>query len=215
MLTILPGLVNAHLHGPYGPQYRGLTRSRPFEAWMADVMARESRPPTPDELHACALVTGLENLSAGNTALVDQYFGTQTIEHVGALARGYDELGLRAWVFVTVSDLPFIAYTREAFPRYPKAIPTASLPDEMQAMSVSARYEDQLNAVAAIVSESNAGIRVPGTWASGLGSQRWMIQSRCSRECASAKSGASWARVASGTSASGLPCTLPSTTWHL
>ncbi|MBI3362075.1 MAG: amidohydrolase family protein, partial [Chloroflexi bacterium] len=125
--------------------------SRPFEAWMGDIMAREDRPATPQEIAACALVTGLENLSAGNTALVDQYFGTQTKEHVHALAGAYEALGLRAWVFVTVSDLPYLCFTKESFPRYPGAIPLAELPDEIQPLMLTTRYEDQLSAVADII----------------------------------------------------------------
>ena len=148
LLSSLPGLVNAHLHSPYGPQYRGVTRSRPFEAWMGDVMAREARPATPEEVGACALVTGLENLSMGNTALLDQYFGPPTKEHLYAIAQAYEDLGLRAWVFPSLGDLPSVCYTREGFPRYPKAVPASALPAEMQAWALpTPHYEDQLSAV--------------------------------------------------------------------
>lgn len=119
---------------------------------MGDVMARATRPQTPEEVGACALVTGLENVSAGNTALIDQYFGPQTKEHVYAAAHAYEELGLRVWVFPTLSNLPYLCYTREAFPRYPKAIPAASLPEELQAaVQPFPYYEDQLTAVADII----------------------------------------------------------------
>lgn len=150
LLTTLPGLVNAHLHDP-NARYQGVTRSRPFEMWFADRMARQEGQPTPEETEACALVTGLENLAAGNTAIIDHYIGPQSKEHVYRVARAYEALGLRAWVFVDVSDLPRI-YTKEAFPRYPKAIPTAELPAEMQPLvQPPPRYEDQLDVVADIV----------------------------------------------------------------
>jgi cytosine/adenosine deaminase-related metal-dependent hydrolase len=152
LLPTLPGLVNAHLHSPYGPQYRGVTRSRPFEAWMGDVMARETRPLTPEEVGACALVTGLENLAAGNTALLDQYFGPPTKEYLYAIAQAYEDLGLRAWVFPSLGDLPSVCYTREGFPRYPQAVPASTLPAEMQAWALpTPHYEDQLSAVAEAV----------------------------------------------------------------
>jgi 5-methylthioadenosine/S-adenosylhomocysteine deaminase len=149
LLKTLPGLVNAHLHSPYGPQYRGVTRSRPFEAWMGDVMARETRPATPDEVGACALVTGLENLATGSTALVDQYFGLPTAAHIYAIAQAYEDLGLRAWVFTSLGDLPYLHYTREGFPHYADAIPASAVPADLQQWALPLpHYEDQLNAAA-------------------------------------------------------------------
>src|SRR5262245_45364503 len=133
LIATLPSLVNAHLHSPYGPQYRGVTRTLPFEVWMGDVMARETRPATPEEVTACALVTGLENLATGSTALIDQYFGPPTRAHLHGIAQAYEDLGLRAWVFPSLGDLPSLCYTREAFPAYSRAVPAASLPASMQA----------------------------------------------------------------------------------
>jgi len=90
LVTTLPSLVNAHLHSPYGPWVRGVTRSRPFELWMGDIMAREDEPPTIEQMEACAYVTGLENLAMGNTMLIDQHFGPQTPEHIYRAARAYE-----------------------------------------------------------------------------------------------------------------------------
>ena len=147
LLTALPGFVNAHLHSPTAP-YRGLTRSRPFEMWFADRNARQGSPLTPEELRACALVTGVQNLATGNVAIIDHVIGPQSSEEVHPIAWAYEELGMYAWVFIDVSDLPRICYTREAYPGYPKAIPTAELPEEMQALAQPTRYEEQLQAVA-------------------------------------------------------------------
>ncbi|MBP7693517.1 MAG: amidohydrolase family protein [Anaerolineales bacterium] len=152
LLDSLPGLVNAHTHSPYGPYCRGLTRSAPFEVWMADIMARETRPLTPAEVEAGALLTGLENLAAGNTALMDQHFGPQDREALHRAAQAYEDLGLRAWIFVTLSDLPYLAYTREAYPRFPGAIAERDLPDdlvEFQRPALSA--EEQLARAAEII----------------------------------------------------------------
>jgi 5-methylthioadenosine/S-adenosylhomocysteine deaminase len=152
LLKTLPGLVNAHLHSPYGPQYRGVTRSRPFEAWMGDVMARETRPAAPQEVGACALVTGLENLETGSTALMDQYFGPPTAAHLYAVAQAYEDLGLRAWVFTSLGDLPYLHYTREGFPHYADAIPASAVPADLQQWALPLpHYEDQLNAAAEII----------------------------------------------------------------
>lgn len=149
LLTMLPGFVNAHLHSTSAPQ-KSMFRSRPFEMWFLDRLARQEGQPTPEQAAACALVTGLENLAAGNTALVDHVIGLQTPEHIYAIAQAYETLGLRAWVFVDVGDLPRL-YTKEAFPRYPKAIPTSELPKELQHLGQPSRYEDQLERVAGII----------------------------------------------------------------
>ena len=152
LLTTLPGLVNAHLHSPYGPWVRGVTRSRPFEMWMGDIMAREESALTADEVEACAYVTGLENLALGNTALIDQHFGPQTPEAIHRAARAYEALGLRAWVFVTLSDLPYMAFTKEAYPRYPNAIAERDLPEDLVAMQTpTMHYEEQLHRAAQII----------------------------------------------------------------
>lgn len=152
MRKTLPGLVNAHVHSPYGPQCTGVTRSRPFEAWMIDIMIRQDRRHSPEEAAACALVTGLENLAAGNTALIDQCSILQTPEHAYSIASAYEVLGLRAWVFVNVSDLPSVIYTDEFFPDYPGAMPAATLPDSLRcANQVCRDHRDQLDAVAEII----------------------------------------------------------------
>ncbi len=151
LLTSLPGLVNAHLHSP-NPPYKGVTRSRPFEMWLADRDGRHGGPLTPQQLKSCALITGLENLSSGNTAIVDHVIGYQTKEHIYAVAEAYEALGLRAWVFVEASDLPRLCYTKEAYPRYPKAVPAGELPEDMQkALQPSLGYEEQLKAVEEII----------------------------------------------------------------
>src|SRR4051812_20166792 len=129
----LPGLVNAHAHGVYGPQFRGLRPSMQFERYLADVVGRDRRAPTPEEFRACALVTGLENLAAGCTALVDHYYGPLTEEHVYGVARAYEEVGLRAWVLIDVSDLPYLCYTKELYPRFADAVPEAELPPDVRA----------------------------------------------------------------------------------
>ncbi len=152
LLTHLPGLINAHLHSPYGPWVRGVTRSRPFEMWMGDIMAREEAALTAAEIEACAYVTGLENLAMGNTALIDQHFGPQTPEAIHRAARAYETLGLRAWVFVTLSDLPYMAFTCEAYPRYPQALAERDLPEDLVAMQTPTMpYEEQLHRAAQII----------------------------------------------------------------
>jgi cytosine/adenosine deaminase-related metal-dependent hydrolase len=151
MLDSLPAFVNAHTHGPIAP-YKGLTRSRPFEMWFVERAARQAQPPTPEDLAASALVTGLENLAAGNSAIVDHVNAPQTKAHIYAIARAYELLGIRAWVLVDATDLPRLCYTREAYPRYARAVPTADLPAEMQPLVAAPRpYQEQLAAIREII----------------------------------------------------------------
>jgi len=131
LVRTLPGLTNAHIHGTYGPQFRGIKESRRFDVGGVNLMAREEHPPTPDEFRACALVTALENLRTGTTALIDHYYGPLTTQHVHAVAGAYEEMGIRAWVLLEFTDLPWMCYTREAYPGFSGAVPLADLPDEL------------------------------------------------------------------------------------
>jgi 5-methylthioadenosine/S-adenosylhomocysteine deaminase len=130
----LPGLINAHAHGTYGPQYRGIKSSAPFDLSGVDLMARETHEPLAAEFFACALVTGFENLRAGNTAIVDHYYGPLTRDHIHAVASAYEQVGIRAWVLVELTDLPWLFYTQEAYPRFSRSVPATELPDELCAL---------------------------------------------------------------------------------
>jgi cytosine/adenosine deaminase-related metal-dependent hydrolase len=130
----LPGLINAHVHGTYGPQYRGVKASAPFDLAGVDLMARETHEPLPGEFFACALVTGYENLRAGNTAIIDHYYGPLTRAHIRAVATAYEQIGIRAWVLVELTDLPWLFYTREAYPRFSRSVPLSALPDDLRAL---------------------------------------------------------------------------------
>jgi cytosine/adenosine deaminase-related metal-dependent hydrolase len=119
---------------------------------MVDIMARQEGRHTPEEAAACALMTGLQNLAAGNTALIDQCSLPQTRAHIYAVAQAYEDLGLRAWVFPNLSDLPSVVYTREAFPDYPDSIPTSALPPGLQALNQArATAQEQLAKVGEII----------------------------------------------------------------
>jgi 5-methylthioadenosine/S-adenosylhomocysteine deaminase len=151
-ITSLPGFVNAHTHSPYGPHYSGVSGTSSFEKYILDITLRQEADYTPDELAAFALVTGLANLSAGNTAIIDQCYLQLTAEHVYAVARAYEQLNLRAWVFTELSDLPFVIYTREAYPKYPQSVPLHDLPPEIQDLCTTVLdYQHQLSQVESIL----------------------------------------------------------------
>ncbi|MFQ5873945.1 MAG: amidohydrolase family protein, partial [Dehalococcoidia bacterium] len=98
----------------------------------------------PEEQIACALVSGLENLKAGNIAVIDHLYSEMTREHVHGVAQAYESLGMRAWVFPNVDDLPMVCYTREAYPNYPKAIPAGELPEEARQLVQPRPFQERL-----------------------------------------------------------------------
>lgn len=67
--TAFPGFVNAHTHSHCVP-WKGTIASAPFEVFLAYRSSGLVGQMTPDEQAACALVLGLENLNAGNVALL-------------------------------------------------------------------------------------------------------------------------------------------------
>ena len=131
--------------------YKGLTASAPFELWLAYRFSPRVGHRSPEEQVACALASGLENLSAGNIAIIDHLYSPLTPEHVYGVAEAYESLGLRAWVFPDVSELPIMCYTQEAYPNYPKAIATSELPEEVREMVQPRPFQAQLEAAKEII----------------------------------------------------------------
>jgi cytosine/adenosine deaminase-related metal-dependent hydrolase len=157
-LTTMPALVNSHTHSPFGPQFNGIIQSQSFEAYVVDMNVRSFQPETPEEISALALYTGYENLTAGNTAIVDQCFVPLTPQHFYAVPQAYADLGLQAWVFSELGDLPMSFYTKEAYAQFEKAIPLGELPEDLQALCVEGDdYRDQLHALSDLIKGWHAG----------------------------------------------------------
>ncbi|MEE9199222.1 MAG: amidohydrolase family protein [Dehalococcoidia bacterium] len=148
--TSFRGFVNAHTHSHSIP-YKGLTASAPFEVWLSYRFSPRIGRMSAEEQVACALVVGLENLNAGTTAVIDHLYSHLTPEHVYGVAEAYEALGMRAWVFPDVADLPMMCYTREAYPDYPKAISTAELPEEVREMVQPRPFQEQLEAAKGLI----------------------------------------------------------------
>ena len=150
--THMPALVNSHTHSPFGPQFNGVIRSQSFEAFVVDMNVRSFQPDTPEDISALALYTGYENIAAGNTAIVDQCFVPLIPEHFYAITQAYEDLGLHAWVFSELGDLPMSFYTKEAYAKFEKAIPLGELPEDIQALcAASDDYRDQLHALSSLI----------------------------------------------------------------
>jgi cytosine/adenosine deaminase-related metal-dependent hydrolase len=102
-LLAVPGFINAHYHSPLS-LLRGTADglSHPAFMWQnqADTVGR-----TPHEVYVSALLGGVEMLTTGTTGVID-HFGEQRfpLEHVDAVARAYDELGMRAAIALRAFD---------------------------------------------------------------------------------------------------------------
>ena len=143
----MPALVNSHTHSPFGPQFNGVIQSQSFEAYVVDMNLRYLQSESPEETFAFALYTGYENLAAGNTAIIDQCFVPLNADHFYAVTRAYEELGLRAWVFSELGDLPMSFYTQEAYPNVKGALHFEELPEPLQELCIAGDdFQDQLDA---------------------------------------------------------------------
>lgn len=141
--TSYQGFVNAHTHSNSIP-YKGTSASIPFELWLAYRLSTRVGTLAPEEQVACALVSGLENLEAGTIAVMDHIYCELTEDHVHGVAQAYETLGMRAWVFPNIDDLPIVCYTKESFPNYPKAIPIGELPEEAHEMLQPRPFADRV-----------------------------------------------------------------------
>ncbi|MFZ5585216.1 MAG: amidohydrolase [Thermodesulfobacteriota bacterium] len=97
---IMPGLVNAHVHGPM-VLFRGLADDLPLEAWLfKHIFPAEARWMEPATVELCTRLAAAELLLSGVTTVCDAYF------HAEAMARAYAGMGLRAVVAQGVIDFP-------------------------------------------------------------------------------------------------------------
>ncbi len=145
-----PVFVNAHTHSHSMP-FKGMVASAPFDIWIAYRLASNVGKLSAPEQVACALACGIENLAAGNAAIIDHLYSPITEEHVYGVAEAYESLGLRAWVFPNIDDLPVGIFTRRFYPGYPKAIPDHSLPEEVLARIEPVPFGPRLEALVGLI----------------------------------------------------------------
>lgn len=97
---ILPGLVNAHCHGPM-VLFRGLADDLPLETWLFEhIFPAEARWVDPAMTELCAGLAAAEMLLAGTTTVCDAYFCAE------GMAKAYARAGMRAVVAQGVIDFP-------------------------------------------------------------------------------------------------------------
>ncbi len=120
---LLPGFVNAHTHSSELWQ-RGSIAPLPLELWLGELC--DFPLLDPEQVYLSALGTAVETLLSGGTTVVDHLtlIPGQEKETVAAAVRGYQEVGIRAFVGPLIQDqslttsLPTGGETRTHVPHY-------------------------------------------------------------------------------------------------
>jgi cytosine/adenosine deaminase-related metal-dependent hydrolase len=105
---LLPGFVNAHTHSSEMWQ-RGIIPPRPLELWIAEIY--DFAPLDPQQVYLSALGTAVETLLSGGTTVVDHLvlIPGRELESIAATVRGYEEVGIRAFIGPLIQDEPITA----------------------------------------------------------------------------------------------------------
>lgn len=100
---LLPGFVNAHTHSSEMWQ-RGIIPPLPLELWLAELY--DFVPIDPEQVYLSALGTAIETLLSGGTTVVDHLtlIPGKERETIAAAIRGYQEVGIRAFVGPLIQD---------------------------------------------------------------------------------------------------------------
>ena len=104
--AVVPGIVNAHNHSNEN-WFRGRFDNLPLEPWMLFSYPVFANPVQSDrEIYVRTLLGGMEMIRSGATCVVDYVYELAgwTEESIGAVARAYRDLGLRAVIVIGMSD---------------------------------------------------------------------------------------------------------------
>ncbi|MBI4608417.1 MAG: amidohydrolase family protein [Candidatus Rokubacteria bacterium] len=120
-MLVVAGLVNGHTHS-HETFHKGRYENLPLEVWMHYVRPPFPTPPLDAEaVYLRTMVTAIEALRGGATTVVDDVnqFPHLRDDHIEAVFRAYEDLGLRALVSVSLFDRPFfraVPYIEEELP---------------------------------------------------------------------------------------------------
>ncbi|HZS81796.1 MAG TPA: amidohydrolase family protein [Stellaceae bacterium] len=103
-----PGLVNGHYHSHEHFQ-KGRYDNLPLELWMNYVRPFAPLPLTARHVYLRTLVGAIEALRSGTTTIVDDMNVSPVLrpDHVEAAFRAYEDIGLRAYLGLSLMDKPF------------------------------------------------------------------------------------------------------------
>ena len=118
---VAAGLVNGHHHSHEG-YYKGRKDNLPLELWMNYVRPLKPIEYTPREVYLRTMIGAIEALRSGTTTICDDTNVSPRIreDYVDAIFQAYDDIGIRAYVGITLFDRPFfraVPFVDEEFPK--------------------------------------------------------------------------------------------------
>ena len=146
--ALMPGLVNAHLHG-HGTIAKGLVGDRwPLELFLNGMPGMTGHR-TVEDKYLNGLVAAVEMIRKGCTACYDLFFEfpIPSLEGVTALGRAYRDAGIRAVIAPMLADKTLY----QAYPGLIEAMPEALQPD-VRAFTL-APYEATADAIETIYAD--------------------------------------------------------------
>lgn len=158
-----PGMVNGHHHS-HENFHKGRYDNLPLELWMNFVRPLQPLPLTPRQVYLRTMVSAIEALRTGTTTLVDDLNASPRLdpELVEAAYQAYEDIGIRAYVGITLFDKPFfrgVPFVDEEIPADLLAeldATTATSADDIIAFAreLARKHHPDTNRVAYIVAPS-------------------------------------------------------------
>jgi guanine deaminase len=114
------GLINGHHHSHEG-YYKGRKDNLPLELWMNYVRPLKPIELSPREVYLRTMIGAIEAVHSGTTTLCDDTNTSPRIipGHVEAIFQAYEDIGIRAYVGITLFDRPFfraVPFVDQEFP---------------------------------------------------------------------------------------------------
>ncbi len=117
---VTAGLINGHLHS-HEHFHKGRYDNLPLELWMNYVRPPTPIPFTPRQVYLRTMIGAIEALRSGTTTLCDDMNVAPVLDeaNVEAALQAYEDVGIRAYLGITLFDRPFfrgMPYVEEEFP---------------------------------------------------------------------------------------------------
>jgi guanine deaminase len=117
---VTAGLINGHFHS-HEHFHKGRYDNLPLELWMNYVRPPSPIPFTARQVYLRTMIGAIEALRSGTTTVCDDMNVAPVLhpEHVEAALQAYDDIGIRAYLGLTLFDKPFfrgMPYVEEEFP---------------------------------------------------------------------------------------------------